>query len=68
MTEKRIKHDILLRQVLDELFEYRANLGMVFCYDWVSIPLVYTQTVTIATYMYFFGMYFPWYSNNSNNY
>lgn len=24
-----------------------------FAYDWISIPLVYTQTVTIATYAYF---------------
>lgn len=24
-----------------------------FAYDWISIPLVYTQTVTIATYTYF---------------
>jgi hypothetical protein len=26
---------------------------MMFAYDWISIPLVYTQTVTIATYTYF---------------
>lgn len=51
--EKRIKHDILLNQILDELYEYRGNCGFIFCYDWISIPLVYTQSVTIATYSYF---------------
>ena len=51
--EGRIKDDILLRQILDELYIYRNNCGMLFSYDWISIPLVYTQTVTIATYTYF---------------
>jgi len=51
--EGRIKDDILLRQILDELYVYRTNCGTLFAYDWVSIPLVYTQTVSIATYTYF---------------
>ncbi|KAI1287100.1 Bestrophin-3 [Halotydeus destructor] len=51
--EGRIKDDILLQQLLDELHVYRSCCGMMFAYDWISIPLVYTQTVTIATYTYF---------------
>lgn len=31
----------------------RGYCGMMLAYDWISIPLVYTQTVTIATYTYF---------------
>ena len=29
------------------------RLQSLLSYDWVSVPLVYTQTVTIATYLYF---------------
>ncbi|RWS02338.1 bestrophin-4-like protein [Dinothrombium tinctorium] len=51
--EGRIKDDVLVKQILDELHEYRGGCGLMFAYDWISIPLVYTQTVTIATYTYF---------------
>ncbi|XP_053206229.1 uncharacterized protein LOC128390520 isoform X2 [Panonychus citri] len=51
--EGRIKHDIFLYQILEELHIQRGYCGMMFAYDWISIPLVYTQTVTIATYTYF---------------
>ncbi|RWR98480.1 bestrophin-2-like protein, partial [Dinothrombium tinctorium] len=51
--EGRIKDDILVQQILDEFHEYRGGCGLVFAYDWISVPLVYTQTVTIATYTYF---------------
>lgn len=51
--EGRIKDDVLLSQILDELHVFRNLCGMMFSYDWISIPLVYTQTVTIATYSYF---------------
>ncbi|RWS26829.1 bestrophin-4-like protein [Leptotrombidium deliense] len=51
--EGRIKDDILLEQLLEELHVFRSCCGMMFAYDWISIPLVYTQTVTIATYTYF---------------
>lgn len=51
--EGHIKDDILLYQLLEEMQEYRACLGWAWAYDWISIPLVYTQVVTIATYTYF---------------
>lgn len=51
--EGRIKEDILLRALLDEMHVFRGNCGMLFSYDWISIPLVYTQVVTLAIYTYF---------------
>ncbi|XP_022238049.1 bestrophin-2-like isoform X2 [Limulus polyphemus] len=51
--EGRIKDDILLKTLLDELHVYRGNCGMLYSYDWISVPLVYTQVVTLAIYTYF---------------
>ncbi|UYV70627.1 hypothetical protein LAZ67_8000063 [Cordylochernes scorpioides] len=53
--EGRVKDDVLLKALLDELHVYRGNCGTLFSYDWISIPLVYTQVVTIAIYAYFFA-------------
>jgi len=39
--------------LLDEVLKIRGNLQTLLSYDWLSVPLVYTQTVTIATYFYF---------------
>ncbi|KAK7944981.1 hypothetical protein WMY93_000709 [Mugilogobius chulae] len=38
---------------MDELNNYRAKCSLLFHYDWISIPLVYTQVVTIAVYSFF---------------
>merc|ERR1712032_402579 len=36
-----------------------ANLnGMLICYGWIIIPLIYTQVVTLATYAYFVACLF----------
>ncbi|XP_042906011.1 bestrophin-4 [Parasteatoda tepidariorum] len=51
--EGRIKDDILLQDLLQEMHVFRGNCGMLFSYDWISIPLVYTQVVTLAIYTYF---------------
>uniref|UniRef100_A0A1W7RAY2 Bestrophin homolog n=1 Tax=Hadrurus spadix TaxID=141984 RepID=A0A1W7RAY2_9SCOR len=51
--EGRIKDDVLLKAILDEMHIFRGNCGMLFSYDWISIPLVYTQVVTLAIYTYF---------------
>ncbi|KAM9719122.1 bestrophin-4 [Menidia menidia] len=51
--EGRVRDDIALRLLMDELNNYRAKCSLLFHYDWISIPLVYTQVVTIAVYTFF---------------
>ncbi|XP_024921944.1 bestrophin-4 isoform X2 [Cynoglossus semilaevis] len=51
--EGRVKDDIALRLLMDELNNYRGKCSLLFHYDWISIPLVYTQVVTIAVYSFF---------------
>ncbi|KAG8196921.1 hypothetical protein JTE90_027624 [Oedothorax gibbosus] len=50
--EGRIKDTILLNGLFQEILNYRTSCAIMFGYDWISVPLVYTQVVTIATYMY----------------
>uniref|UniRef100_A0A0N5A674 Bestrophin homolog n=1 Tax=Parastrongyloides trichosuri TaxID=131310 RepID=A0A0N5A674_PARTI len=45
-----IQFDMILKHV----YSYRDGFAMLFVYDWIKIPLVYTQVVAIATYGYFF--------------
>uniref|UniRef100_A0A665XDK8 Bestrophin homolog n=1 Tax=Echeneis naucrates TaxID=173247 RepID=A0A665XDK8_ECHNA len=51
--EGRVRDDIALRLLMDELNNYRAKCSLLFHYDWITIPLVYTQVVTIAVYSFF---------------
>ncbi|XP_028679182.1 bestrophin-2 [Erpetoichthys calabaricus] len=53
--EGRIRDDQALKLVLEELNVFRGNCSMLFHYDWISVPLVYTQVVTIAVYSFFFA-------------
>ncbi|GBL84024.1 Bestrophin-3 [Araneus ventricosus] len=50
--EGRIKDSILLDGLFRELLSYRSTCGTMLGYDWISVPLVYTQVVTLATYTY----------------
>ncbi|CAL1294350.1 unnamed protein product [Larinioides sclopetarius] len=50
--EGRIKDSILLDGLFREFVLYRSACGTMFNYDWISVPLVYTQVVTLATYTY----------------
>ena len=36
-----------------ELIKIRESLTTILTYDWISVPLVYTQLVTLAVYSYF---------------
>ena len=48
MTKARYVSD-----VNNELSKLRTHCGTIICYDWVSLPLVYTQVVTLAVYSFF---------------
>ncbi|XP_071517341.1 bestrophin-1-like isoform X2 [Panulirus ornatus] len=41
--EGRIRDDFAVKTIVDELNSLRGKLGGLLSYDWISIPLVYTQ-------------------------
>uniref|UniRef100_A0A914WM93 Bestrophin homolog n=1 Tax=Plectus sambesii TaxID=2011161 RepID=A0A914WM93_9BILA len=51
--EGRIKSDHAVQELFDKLGEFRAGLGKLACYDFVPIPLVYTQVVILTVRCYF---------------
>ncbi|XP_053271365.1 bestrophin-3 isoform X2 [Pleuronectes platessa] len=51
--EGRIQDSIDLQNILNEMNLFRTCCATLFGYDWVSIPLVYTQVVTLAVYTFF---------------
>lgn len=51
--EGLISNDISMKTLLDEINVFRSKLGSLLDYDWISMPLVYTQVVTLAVYSYF---------------
>ncbi|KAM8708327.1 hypothetical protein ACLKA7_015320 [Drosophila subpalustris] len=51
--ENKIRDDYAVKSIIDELNSFRGLCGFLLYYDWVSIPLVYTQVVTLATYSFF---------------
>ncbi|KAL0131844.1 hypothetical protein PUN28_003002 [Cardiocondyla obscurior] len=57
LKEARKNHRISdaqgLKLIMEEFNEFRTKCGLLWSYDWVSIPLVYTQVVTLATYSFF---------------
>ncbi|XP_060530676.1 bestrophin-4-like [Cylas formicarius] len=48
-----IRDDLSVRSILDQINAFRTKCGEMLAYDWISVPLVYTQVVTIAVYSYF---------------
>ncbi|KAF6202441.1 hypothetical protein GE061_004840 [Apolygus lucorum] len=48
-----IKDDFGLKTLIDEVIKFRSGCGTLLNFDWISIPLVYTQVVTLAVYTYF---------------
>ncbi|CAL1540564.1 unnamed protein product [Lymnaea stagnalis] len=52
--EGRIQTDFGLRMVIEYLADLRDKCSIMFVYDWITVPLVYTQVVvTLAVYSYF---------------
>ncbi|XP_068143120.1 bestrophin-4 [Drosophila tropicalis] len=56
--EGRIWDDFSLKSMIDEINKFRAGCNMLIHYDTISIPLVYTQVVTLAVYTYFMAAIF----------
>ncbi|CAH2277874.1 bestrophin-3 isoform X1 [Pelobates cultripes] len=54
-AEGRIRDSVDLQIMMNEMNRYRSWCGLLFGYDWVGIPLVYTQVVTLAVYTFFFA-------------
>ncbi|KAM9495179.1 bestrophin-2 [Clarias gariepinus] len=52
-TEGRINNDVALSAILNELNTLRSQCLKLYSYDWISLPLVYTQVVTVAVYSFF---------------
>lgn len=47
--EGEITSDLGVKGILDELNGFRSNCGRLLDYDWISIPLVYTQVFTVIS-------------------
>ncbi|KAE8615577.1 hypothetical protein XENTR_v10008556 [Xenopus tropicalis] len=54
-SEGRIRDSIDLQMMMNEMNKFRSWCSLLFGYDWVGIPLVYTQVVTLAVYTFFFA-------------
>ncbi|XP_060868792.1 bestrophin-4-like [Metopolophium dirhodum] len=50
---KRIEDSEGVKLIMQEFIDFRSKCGFLWSYDWISIPLAYTQVVTIATYSFF---------------
>ena len=46
--EGRIRDDIGVKKLLDELCNFRSKCGALNGYDWVPVPLVYTQVPPVV--------------------
>lgn len=48
-----IKDEGFVREIENEILAIKSNLGTTLGYDWINLPVVYTQCVTLAVYSYF---------------
>ncbi|KAL1489721.1 hypothetical protein ABEB36_013656 [Hypothenemus hampei] len=52
-VENLLDDDFALRDILESINSFREKCKLLRDYDWICIPLVYTQVVTLAVYLYF---------------
>ncbi|XP_066252429.1 bestrophin-3-like [Euwallacea similis] len=48
-----LKSEFEHKDILEQICEFRHKCKRLRDYDWICIPLVYTQVVTLAVYLYF---------------
>jgi len=53
--EDKLKNDSVVKSIIDEINKIKDMCFMLISYDWISVPLVYTQVVTLSVYTYFFS-------------
>lgn len=51
--EGRVKDGAAMKHILEELNDTRTKMSLLWCHDWVTMPLVYTQVVTWAAHLFF---------------
>lgn len=66
--EGRIRDDFAVKTIIDELNIFRGKAGLLISFDTISVPLVYTQVVTLAVYSFFMTsvMGQQWTENNES--
>ncbi|VDO37317.1 unnamed protein product [Onchocerca flexuosa] len=52
--EKRIDSPQALQDIYSKINDFRSQLGELLVYDWVPIPLVYSQVMCLTVRLYFF--------------
>nr|CDS32382.1 bestrophin 3 [Hymenolepis microstoma] len=65
--EGSIDSDRAVEILLKEIIEFRGRLGTILCYDWISLPLVYTQIATLIVYSYTVSSLFSWQFSGHEN-
>lgn len=51
--EGRIRDDFAVNTIITEIQNFRAQCNRIVSYNTISIPLIYTQVVTLAVYFFF---------------
>ena len=53
-------------ELMNEIAKIRSICGDLISYDWISVPLIYSQLVTLAVYSYFAAALFGRYLNHNS--
>lgn len=51
--ENKIRDDVSMKEILIQISNFRGSCGMLYAYDNINIPLVYSQVMTLAVYSFF---------------